>query len=123
MEPVPPCKVTWEQYINSAPKQHPTLARQILLEESSGQIKTTIGMVRMLVSRNKINNMCCFKLPSDLMTKFSLMKLQFDFESDLHFRIIQGVEQLIFGSSNNYQSGTVVFLIKIPDCLKTIIEA
>ncbi|KAK7605068.1 hypothetical protein V9T40_006254 [Parthenolecanium corni] len=48
IEPVPPCQVTWEQYIGSEPGMHPTLARPTLIKEQLISVKTTIGMSKEL---------------------------------------------------------------------------
>ncbi|KAK7605067.1 hypothetical protein V9T40_006253 [Parthenolecanium corni] len=48
IEPVPPCQITWEQYIGSEPGMHPTLARPILIKEQLISVKTTIGMSKEL---------------------------------------------------------------------------
>lgn len=49
LPPVPPCKVTWEEYINSEPGKHPTLARTIKTKEKLLPFTPEIAVVSMYI--------------------------------------------------------------------------
>ena len=45
LTPPPPTTVTWEEYINSPPGQHPPLGRQPICKETVKAFKATLAMV------------------------------------------------------------------------------
>lgn len=45
LTPPPECNVTWKEYINTEPGQHPKLGRELVYKESNKTFRATVGMV------------------------------------------------------------------------------
>ncbi|XP_069694620.1 ankyrin repeat domain-containing protein 13C-A isoform X3 [Periplaneta americana] len=118
LSPPPESKVSWEEYINSEPGNHPTLGRNLVYKETSKAFKATVAMspdfplsVDMLL--NVLEVIAPFKHFSKL-REFVLMKLPPGFPVKIDIPILPTVTAKITFQEFAFRNDIKAELFEIP---------